>query len=148
MSKYLDENRNIRPELLDEEAESMAKTFVEYQTDRYGARQINEKCSLTSSQLRRFYGEFKRIHTKFRSLTGENKQEAFSKILPLIRLQRSRAAYASHSSDGKTKIPKEFYEFLTENIRSITNADEFDAFMLHFEAVVGFFYSQEGVRNN
>lgn len=148
MSKYLDANRNIRPELLDEEAEAMARTFVEYQTDRYGAKRINDRASLTSSQLRRFYGEFKRIYARFKALKEEGQKEAFTKVLPLIKLQRSRAAYASNGSEGKTKIPKAFCEFLTDNIRSVTDPDEFDAFMLHFEAVVGFFYSIEGVRNN
>ena len=148
MSRYLDENRNIRPELLDEEAEAIARTFVEYQTDRYGAKRINDRASLTSSQLRRFYGEFKRIYTRFKALKEEGPKDAFLKILPLIKLQRSRAAYASNASEGKTKIPKTFCDFLTENIRNVRDPDEFDAFMLHFEAVVGFFYSLEGVRNS
>ena len=46
------------------------------------------------------------------------------------------------------KIPETFKNFLIKNIDSINEEKEFRAFMLHFEAVVGFFYGIEGVKSN
>jgi CRISPR-associated protein Csm2 len=50
----------------------------------------------------------------------------------------SKVEYAANPK--KPKVPPKFKEWLELNIRSIKDADDFEAFLLHFEAVVGFCY--------
>jgi CRISPR-associated protein Csm2 len=126
---YYDTSRTIRSELLDEEAKSLAKSFI--------ARKRNEK-SLTSAQLRRFFGEFRQLEKKVKVI-------GFEKVKPLIKMVKSKASYAANPKNQK--IPQSFKKFLIENIDEINTQEDFKAFMLHFEAVVGFFYG-EGVSNN
>lgn len=127
---YRDAEGHIRPELLDQEARETAQTLSR-----------ERRPELTSSQLRRFYNEFRRLKVKF-----DNDQEKnFKKILPLIKMQKSKTAYASNPK--KPKIPKSFHDFITKHVDNINAGQDFEAFMLHFEAVIGFLY-HEGMSNN
>jgi len=130
MMKYFDEKGNIRKGLLDREAEEKAKSFV-----RPGDRNSN---LLTSAQLRRFYNEFKGLGKKVAA-------KGFDATLPLIKMVKSKAAYSANPK--KPKIPRAFKDFLSENIDAINQKRDFEAFMLFFEAVVGFCYGQ-GMKNN
>ena len=62
MSKYFDENGNIKKTLLSEEAEKAAHCFVS--VDIRG--KVDAKKSVSSAQLRRFYGDFKSLEKKIR----------------------------------------------------------------------------------
>jgi len=128
--KYFDEKGNIRNGLLDREAEEKAKSFVH-------PRDRNSN-PLTSAQLRRFYNEFKGLEKKVAA-------KGFDATLPLIKMVKSKAAYSANPKNPK--IPRAFKDFLSENIDAINQKRDFEAFMLFFEAVVGFCYGQ-GMKNN
>ena len=144
--KYFDEDGHIRSALLDDEAEKVADSLVEYQKERDGSiRRKNGKVqtvpkkTLNSAQLRRFYNDFKQLEKKV-------EMKGFEEIKPLIKMVKSKASYASNPSNQK--IPPQFKKFLIDNVDSINSNKEFKAFMLYFEAVVGFYYGKEGVSNN
>jgi CRISPR-associated protein Csm2 len=100
------------------------------------ADKIREK--LNSAQLRRFFGELKGYYQQWKN--QEKSEEAFKKIFPLIKLMKSRIYYASNPL--KKKIPEEFASFLLGGIEQISDSKDFEAFILYFEAVVGFMYGK------
>jgi len=133
---YYDQNKNIRAELLDREAYNQAENFIEYFFDRRTQqKKVSSNKSLSSSQLRKFFNEFKQLEKKVNI-------EGFEKVKPLIKMVKSKASYASK------KIHPEFKKFLIGHVDKINTDRDFKAFMLHFEAVVGFFYGFEGIKNN
>lgn len=128
------EGDNIRKELLSSEAEQAANQFV-VKNDR-GFPDLRR--SITSAQLRKFYNEFKGLEKKlqFRAKTPDQEEAAFRGVLPLVKMVKSKVAYAS----GGNKVPRSFADWLNRNVDAINSAREFKAFLLHFEAVVGFCY--------
>ncbi len=136
---FYDDNGNIREELLDTEAERLAKSFVTFYQHPRTNKTLPGRDSLSAAQLRRFFGEFRQLEKRVNA-------QGFKKVLPLIKMVKSRAAYAANP--GNRKIPEKFKQFLVENVDRINTHDDFKAFMLHFEAIVGFFYGIEGVSNN
>ncbi|MBE9569957.1 MAG: type III-A CRISPR-associated protein Csm2 [Proteobacteria bacterium] len=116
-TNYHDEKGNIRKELLNEDAEKRAREF--------------KASTLTLTQLRKFYNEFKGLEKRVRA-------KGFDPVLPLIKMVCSRASYASNRKNNK--IPESFKDFLIKNVKAINEKRDFDAFLLHFEAVVGFCY--------
>lgn len=135
---YFDESNTIRSELLDEEAKKQAEAFVESFVNQRTQRKQVGRNSLSSAQMRRFFSEFRQLEKKVKVMD-------FGKVKPLIKMVKSKASYAANRP---TPIPKSFKDFLVKNIDQINSKKDFEAFMLHFEAVVGFFYGIEGVRNN
>ena len=137
---YFYENEVIRSDLLEKEACKQAEEFVAYRKNyKTGMKEFDGKKSLSSAQLRKFFNEFRQLEKKVGI-------EGFDKVKPLIKMVKSKAAYASNPSNPK--IPHSFKNFLITNLDSIEKEKDFQAFMLHFEAVVGFFYGIEGVKNN
>lgn len=137
---YYDQNGIIRSELLDKEAYEQAKSFIIYYFNKKKKKkEVSDKETLSSAQLRRFFNDFRQLEKKI-SIEG------FEKVKPLIKMAKSKAAYASNPK--KPKIPRTFKNFLVNNINKIDTEKDFQAFMLHFEAVVGFFYGFEGITNN
>ncbi len=137
---YFDEQGVIRSDLLEKEAIKQAEEFVVYRKNsRTGMKEVDNKKLLSSAQLREFFNDFKQLEKKVGI-------EGFDKVKPLIKMVKSKAAYASNPKNPK--IPRSFKNFLTANIDRIEGEKDFQAFMLHFEAVVGFFYGIEGVKNN
>lgn len=126
---YFD-GEHIRKELVSSEAEDAAKRFV--------TRNERQKHPITSAQLRKFYNEFKGLEKKlqFRAKTADVEESAFRGILPLVKMVKSKVAYAS----GGNKVPRSFADWLNANVDAINSARDFRAFLLHFEAVVGFCY--------
>ena len=145
--KYFDEDGNIRSALLDEEAKLTADSWVVYlkekdgsiKKDRRGKPMTNNTKTLSSAQLRRFFNDFKQLEKKV-------KKQEFEKVKHLIKMAKSKASYASNPSNQK--IPPQFKQFLIENVDSINSKEDFEVFMLHFEAVVGFYYGMEGIRSD
>jgi CRISPR-associated protein Csm2 len=117
----------IKEELLDRKAKELAESF------------IKKPDVLSSAQMRRFFGEFRQLEKKVNAM-------GFQKVKPLIKMIKSKASYAANRPSNK--IPESFKNFLIANVDSINEKPDFDAFMLHFEAVVGFYYGLPGVRNN
>lgn len=129
-TNYHDEKGNIRKELLNQEAEKQANELIVKRYDRRRQQEVvDDKKSVSSTQLRRFYNEFKGLEKRVRA-------KDFESVLPLIKMVRSRAFYASNGN----KIPKSFKDFLVKNVEAINEKKDFEAFLLHFEAVVGFCY--------
>lgn len=136
MSAYRDAKGNILVSLLTTDAEKAAGDFV------FGKPQIS------SAQLRRFYGEFKGLEMKLRFKSGQTSgfdETAFGSILPLIKMVKSKVAYAENPKSAK--IPASFGSWLKGHVDRIQTAADFEAFLLHFEAVVGFCYGL-GLKNS
>ena len=140
MGYFVDAERKIiRSELLDAEAKKVAESFIKLVDDtRRGGMRVDTRNSLTSAQLRRFYGDFKQLQKKVGA-------QGFNRVKPLIKMVKSKAAYSANPQNRK--IPDAFKDFLEKNVDAINDEKDFEAFMLHFEAVVGFFYGL-GVSNN
>ncbi len=132
---YFDQSDNIRVELLDEMAASIAQSFVE----RDSRTNRLTRGSLSSAQMRRFFSELRQLEKKVKVM-------GFDKVKPLIKMVKSKASYAANPANPK--IPASFKSFLIKNIDEIQTGKDFEAFMLHFEAVVGFFYGIEGAGRN
>ncbi len=116
----------LTKEKLLNEAKNQACKFI---TDR--------KRPLTSSQLRRFFGEVKRLERKYKLLAREKgEDEAFNEIEPMLGMLAVNANYTWE----RGKIPDKFREFLENSVRSINSGKQFEEFAKYFEAVVGHYY--------
>lgn len=135
--RYFDQSGNIQTELLDEGAKTLAESFVK--RNPRNPKRLIDKESLSSAQLRRFFSEFRQLEKKVDVM-------GFDRVKPLVKMVKSKANYAANRPANS--IPKSFKEFLVSNVDQINTQKDFKAFMLHFEAVVGFFYGIEGVRSN
>ncbi|MBF0242171.1 MAG: type III-A CRISPR-associated protein Csm2 [Desulfamplus sp.] len=137
---YFDKNGIIKEELLDTEAEKVAKSFIVYRFNRNtNSNEPDDKNSLSSAQLRRFFNEFRQLEKRVHV-------DGFQKVKPLIKMVKSKASYASNPKRNGKIVPA-FKDFLINNLDKIDTEKDFEAFMLHFEAVVGFFYGM-GVSNS
>ncbi len=123
MSYFDDTGKHIRPELLNEEARQAADQFV------------RTKDSIKNSQLRRFFNEFKSLERKLIQ-TQVDQEEAFQSIKPLVKMANAKVVYAR----ARKVVPDAFVVWLQKNVQAIDTAKDFKAFLLHFEAVVGFCY--------
>ncbi len=115
---FLDNENNIRPELLDKEASDISGKLK----------------NLSTHQIRKFYDEVKNFKARL------DRGEDYKKIKPLIVMLKSKAKYA-YTKNDKMKV---FYHFITQSIEKIKSEDtetekkKFDAFCLFFEAIYGF----------
>lgn len=91
---------------------------------------------LTSAQLRRFYHDAKKLEEQI-------KEKDFEQFKPHIKLLDSKVAYAYRGGGKDSKVPLEFRNFIRNMIYSIESKRDFEAFMLCFEAVVGYFYGNQ-----
>jgi len=133
---YEDEKKTtVKSELLNEKAKEIAQSF--FGKDRRG----NIVPGLTSAQLRRFYTEVKSIDKRLE--TAGDKEKKFKELFPLIKMLKSKVAYASNPR--KRRVPDQFRKFIDDSIDKVIDKKDFDAFVLQFEAVVGYFYG-EGVK--
>ena len=119
-------NGKMHETLLDEDARSEMKKFVVL-FEKNGRKMANKYKSISPTQLRRFFNEFRSLEKK---VTLDD-AGAFERTLPLIKMVKSKVAYSGNSPPG-------FKQFLETNINAIQDEQDFKAFMLHFEAVVGF----------
>ncbi len=131
-----DEKKILNEVLLDSKAEQVAKTFFRF--DRGPRPKM-----VSSSQLRKFYNEVKSLEKKLDN-------QSFSMVFPLIKMLKSKVAYATApskiSNRDEQPLYKNFKEFIVEGIDSIPEdgEKEFRAFCKYFEAVVGFYYGNGG----
>ncbi|MDP7335408.1 MAG: type III-A CRISPR-associated protein Csm2 [SAR324 cluster bacterium] len=135
MSFYTDEGKTqIKNGLLDKEAEGWSQKLVRMQER---GNRIDSRNSISSSQLRRFFNEFRSLEKRV------NSAPVFETVLPLIKMVKSKVSYAAGRGTGQ-QIPESFKSFLNQNIDRIQDKQDFNAFMLHFEAVVGYCYGVPG----
>ena len=115
---YFDDKDNLKKEWVDDEADAVAKNLGD------------EK--LKSAQLRRFYSEVKTLERIW--MTRGQSEDAFAELLPQIKILKAKAIYARER--GVTG--DYFQRWLAEHVNAVNTAKAFGAFLLHFEAVVGF----------
>jgi len=134
-----DKKEKVNENLLTDKALSWATSFLQPKSpaDRF---QANPK--LTSAQLRRFHIEAKTLEERCKSL--KNPDSEFAIVRPLVKMLKSKAAYACPSNGRDRKVPAEFRQFIEEMVDHIEDYKDFKAFALCFEAVVGFFYGEGG----
>ena len=117
---YEDEKKTLlSPALLDSNAEKQAGLL---------SGEIN------SNQIRKFFGEIKNLYLRM-----EQGQD-WKHLEPFFRMIKSKAFYASNPKNPK--IPVGFKEFLIVNIDKVQDEKDFRAFVLYFEAVLGFAYGK------
>ncbi|NIR51595.1 type III-A CRISPR-associated protein Csm2 [candidate division KSB1 bacterium] len=140
---YQDQQRKIiKAELLSTEAQRLAKGFL-YFKNKQGEQELRPKkkrkvsdIRLTSSQIRKFFNEVKHLQSLCEA-------RGFEWVEPLLKMLKAKTAYAANPNSQK--IPKVFKKFIDDCIDNIHSPDDLEAFVKHFEAVVGYFYG-EGVK--
>lgn len=106
---------------------------------------------INSSQLRRFFGELKDLYRRFeqarRTSPERDEQELFaSEIEPLFRMVRSKVAYAA-GRPRHVALDRSYQEWFDSCIRKVRDARDFRRYILHLEAVVGFLYGTNKVKD-
>lgn len=137
---YVDEDKKeIKESLLTNEAKDWAESFIRPKSpsDRW---QRNPK--LTSAQLRKFHIEAKTLEEKIKNM--ENPDDEFPKLRPIVKMLKSKVAYACPNTGRDRKVPAEFRKYIEDMVDNIDDYNDFKAFALCFESVVGFFYGQGG----
>lgn len=137
---YEDEKKEkLKEEFLDKRARDWARSFIKpgFPSD---PRDRNPR--LTSAQLRRFHIEAKTLEGKVDSLAKP--REEFLKFRPIVKMLKSKVAYACPIPGREKKVPEEFRRYIEEMVDKIDDYKDFKAFCLCFEAVVGFFYGEGG----
>ncbi len=109
----------------------LKESLVTVEAERWAISFINEKPKLTMNQLRKFYGEVLTIDEKLKSGIS------FDVLKPQIKMIKSKVAYA-YANGSNAKIPRSFKLFLDQMINSINTKDDFTAFKIIFETVVGY----------
>ncbi len=120
-------------DLVDKVAESQAK-----------ALNGNGRDKVKTTQLRKYFHEIKEIYHQI--CDNENPEEMFKKQLYRIKLLRSKVAY--DAGRDTNKIPPSLKNFIENASTKCNQWSEFEKFVLHFEAVLGFFYGIQNSQNN
>ncbi|MCK4818723.1 type III-A CRISPR-associated protein Csm2 [bacterium] len=123
---YVDEAKEtIRESLLTDRAKSWAVSFINPKKPR-DKWQRNPK--LTSAQLRKFHIEAKTLEERIKNL--DNPNEEFPKLRPLVKMLKSKVAYACPTTGRDRKIPEEFRKYIEEMVDNIADLKDFKAFAL------------------
>lgn len=132
-----DLKEEIFKELLETKAKNWALSFIhpEYPKEKW---QSNPK--LNAAQIRRFHNDVRELEAKIEA-AGVG---GFDKMLPLVKMMKSKVAYACPSDGKERKVPEEFRIYMETMINSIQDYKDFKAFSLCFEAVVGYFFGEGG----
>ncbi|MGR3220095.1 MAG: type III-A CRISPR-associated protein Csm2 [Candidatus Anammoxibacter sp.] len=140
---YNDEDKmEIKENLLTNKARDWAEGFIrpKRSNDKY---QRNPK--LTSAQLRKFHIEAKSLEERVKAMEDMEKPEKeFLKLRPIVKMLKSKVAYACPNTGRDRKVPDEFRKYIEEMVDNVDDIKDFKAFALCFESVVGFFYGQGG----
>ena len=132
---YYKTDGSLDPKWVDSEALAVARKLV--MKNSYGK---TDKDSIKSSQLRKFYADVKSLE---RTWEYQGRSEAaFLGVLPQIKILKAKAAYAR----GRGVVPPAFTQWINSHVDAVSTAADFKAFLLHFEAVVGFCYG-EGLKD-
>lgn len=125
----------IRPELVNEEAEKIARSMVREFKNRQGESRPD---GVKSSQLRRLYGEVKSLERRVAS------GQEWATVKPMVKLLRAKTAYNTGRAVSRDRNSGNEYRalerFVNDSVAKIEEKAEFLAFCKQFEAVVGFYY--------
>ena len=138
MSNYFfedNEKETIREQLLTDKAKAWAERFIKPESPK---ERWQKNPRLTSAQLRKFHSEAKELEERVKNTND------FSRVRPLIKMLKSKVAYACPITGADRKVPEEFRKYIEEMVDNINDEKDFKAFALCFESVVGFFYGQGG----
>lgn len=113
---------------IDDAKEKLDPVWVDKEAQKFAESWPN----LKTSQLRKFYGDVKTLERQL--LDAQDKKATFERILPMIKLLKAKSAYALK----RNVIPENFKDWLWDNVTCVNDIRDFEAFLLHFEAVVGF----------
>ncbi len=127
MSRYFDKEEHLKATLLCEEAEKVAKDITS-EKDRRG------RLKLKAHQLRRFFNEFKGLQRKLDTKT--DKEAGYRALHPIVKMTIAKVKYAK----GRDLVPGTFVDWFEDCVQDIKDVKSFEAFVLHFEAVVGYCY--------
>jgi CRISPR type III-A-associated protein Csm2 len=100
---------------------------------------------LTTNALRNFYDAVKAIENPIlQAGSRAEKIKVFNRQLPHIKLLEAKVAH--YRPQKSPKIPQIFAKFLEDSIRIINSLEEFEGFVLVFEAVAGWHtkYAKKG----
>ncbi|MFP4687818.1 MAG: type III-A CRISPR-associated protein Csm2 [bacterium] len=124
---FLIENSSVpHPDLIENVAVQDAKTLA-------------QQTGMGSNQLLRYYYEVKSLQKLLRI------NHDFVAIVPKLLMLKAKVAFASSKKSSAGGLPPEFCEFIDHCVSiSKQGADEFNAFCLFFESVLGFFYGWGG----
>ena len=119
--------------------------------DALAEQQAKELPEINSSQLRRFFGELKDLYRRFeqaRRTSPEHDEQALfeDEIEPLFRMVRSKVAYAA-GRPRHVALDRNYQEWFDTCIRRVRDARDFRRYILHLEAVVGFLYGSNKVKD-
>lgn len=101
---------------------------------------VNE--GITSAQLRKFYNEFKGLERKYQTKMlakisdNVSKEDILKGILPQIKIMKAKVSYAR----SRKVVPPVFEKWMQDSVDNINSAKEFEDFLLHFEAIIGYAY--------
>lgn len=87
---------------------------------------------IKKSQLRKYYDYCKNLQAKmeFKKVGFEVIQPGFAKLL----------GHATNASNKSPKlVPRLFVDFVERNINTVKDADDFNAFVEHFEMIVAYY---------
>lgn len=132
MSEWLDElESKCLACKVTEDTVDFAKRFGEFLTNG------GKDASLTTNQLRKFYGEVKRLQMR-----------KFDDIKTDFILLKPKLAYAVGRAKKQNKI-KDFYEVISYLIDNVKSTNDFENFIKFFEAIVAYhkFYENEKSNN-
>lgn len=125
---YKSDGTTIDPKWVDSEALAVARTLVVKKYD----GTVDKGKSIKMSQLRKFYADVKGLERTWEY--QKRSETAFVGILPQIKILKAKAAYAK----SRKVVPDEFALWVNKHVDAISKCTDFRAFLLHFEAVVGF----------
>jgi len=113
---YVDEKGQIRPALLDADAQAAAKDLKD----------------IATTQIRRFFSQVSAIRRRIEIDTRGIVTDA--EVLAQVAFLKASAAYAAGRNNANSPILK----FLVTHCNSIKDREDFIKFHRHFEAVVAF----------
>lgn len=125
VGSYYDAGKVLREDLLDGDAQSLAKQFGS---------------AVSRTQIRRFFEQVKAIERSV-DISGDDtvKDAALAQQLPRLLFLKAQA----HHALSRGHVPKSFVQFIVdhvEHLKQIRTYREFQGFMRHFEAVLAFHY--------
>lgn len=115
--------------------------------DTLAEQQADMLSEINSSQLRRFFGELKDLFRQWRSssATLKNDQEREDhykrQYEPRFKMIRSKVSYATRAG-GQSKLDEKFAKLFMVGISRVNSWKDFERFVTHVEAVVGFMYGK------
>ena len=128
MIAYYTQDHQLDPAWVDDKAQEAAASFCDSNRLKWPDKPI------TPAQLRKFYADVKTQERRWIAAGGDN--AAFAIVLPMLKLLKAKSEYARN----RKVVPLSFCNWLWEHMDSVNTAEDFRAFLLHFEAVVGFSY--------